>query len=100
MATFAEQAAVAKAPAFVERVQMAMLTHAQYRINAGNDAQGYVTLGRKIIHNATGYASQFAQLVTTTSFVQDGIEQSPDTGAAVDDASIGSAVEVVYPSFV
>lgn len=99
MASYAEQAAVGAATVFIDRVKMAMLTHAQYRANTGDDAQRLATLGKAIINNPATYAPLFAQLVATTSFAQAGIEQSPMTGASVDDASITSAVEVVFPSF-
>lgn len=99
MASLTDQAAVGSATEFIDRVKMAMLTHAQYRVNQGDDAQGLASLGKQVINSPSTYAPLFAQLVATTSFVQDGIEQSPTTGAAVADAAIVSAVEVVYPSF-
>lgn len=100
MASYADQATVAASDPFINRVQMAMLNHALYRVNAGNDAEGYVTLGKAIAKQPTQYAPQFAQSVATQPIVQNGIASSPVDGADVTDTQILGAVETIYPAFV
>jgi hypothetical protein len=98
MATYSDQATVAASEAFIGRVQMAMLTHAQFRVQIGDDAQGYATLGKAILNAPDTYAPLFANVVATQPVVQDDL--APPDGAAIPDASILSAVETVYPGFV
>ena len=100
MATYAEQAVVAESPAFISRVQMGMINHAQFQVLQGNDAFGLVTLGKQILQDIDGYAPKFTDVVVTQPIVQEGISASPSDGADVTDLQILSAVETVYPSFV
>lgn len=99
MATLHQQYTVGNSEAFRSRVQMAMIRHAQYRIGQGQDAEGFVTLGRKVLEAPIGYAEAFARVIATEPSVQTGVGTAPTTGEDVTDEQLLSAVEVVFPSF-
>jgi hypothetical protein len=93
------QYAVGASVVFRNRVQPAMIRHAQFRIG-GDDNDGYQTLGKQILNSPETYTARFAQVIATEPSVQDEIILSPADGADVTDLQIQSAVETVYPSFV
>jgi len=99
MATLEQQYTVGTSAAFQHRVQPAMVRHAQYRVEIGDDAQGYASLGKQILNGPESFTPRFSQVVATMPGVQDGVASSPTDGADVTDLQIQSAVETIYPSF-
>lgn len=99
MATLLAQFTVGTSDPFQSRVTPAMVRHAQFRVESGDDALGYATLGRQILNAPDTYTARFSQVVATMPGVQAGVESSPTDGADVTDLEIQTAVETVYPSF-
>lgn len=99
MANLIDQYTVGNSDAFQHRVQPAVVRHAQFRVEAGQDALGFASLGKQILNAPEMFTSRFAQVVATMPDLDAAITSSPTDGADVTDTQILTAVETVYPSF-
>ena len=122
MATLSQQATVSAAQGCIARIDAGDPDHAEsiavfadgralpkftyritgtpcVRVQAGQDAEGYVTLGKRVLDAPIGFAITFAQVIATQPGVQTGIGTSPTDGEDVTDEQLLSAVETIYSSF-
>jgi len=98
-AALLDQFTVGNSDAFQSRVQPAMVRHSQFRVESGDDAQGFASLGKQIMSSPESYVSRFSQVVATMPDLDAAIASSPTDGSDVTDTQILTAVETVYPSF-